>query len=879
MKKLFFYSLLIVGFFLIPNTSSAYYSCSWGSPSCYHYCGIQYYSYCVSCGGPYTSCTYTGQTGTDAGGNTFSCSCDWVPDSSVSSSFSPSTILNTESTYYSYSSSGANHCRVTHPDGSGTWDPAALSFGGSYSGSSFPSGLTTTVTCDINGLGISSTDATLTVCSPGQVIVNGNCSAPVCSPTTLISTGHSCTDLGYTNGTFDVSYNSCTGAWINFTYFGCYTPTGTWTAPTCPSSCSASNPSYYCSGGNGYCSTNSPATLACAATLSGASCPTGTWTYASCPSSCTSSTQYQTCSGGNGYCSGSASSRTCAATLSGASCPTGTWSSAPACPTACGTAASTTYGTCSGGNGYCSGSAPSRSCAATVSCATWSTAPACSPATPACGDAAYTTYATCSTGTLSDCTGTRPSRTCAAGAACPIDGTCGSANGVLYANGSSPYSPYTQCGSGTASVTTPPTAGNTTSWTCSGTNGGAASATCSASQDVADYCGTYSSSTPRPAEPTSGPTACGHGAYANSPADVTTSGAQAWRWSCGTVTSCTAPKYGCTTTTDTNYNATGPGNIYNCANTCANGGTNYPTCTLAPTASLSASPNPVAYATRSTLTWSSTNASSCTAGGAWSNSGTLSGSGLTNPLTSDTTFTFQCTGSGGTSALQSVTVAVGAAAACSLPWGGTIANGVSTTAYQASSVTSPATCASVSESRTCDNGVLSGSYTNQTCSVIPTATLTAAPETIRRNRSATLTWSSGGAASCVATGGFSTGNATSGSASVTPLTTSAYQITCTGSGGSTTVLAQTTITVINPSVTITAAPVRTLSGSSSIISWSSVDATSCAVSGPGLSATGTSGSRTVAITSQSKYVITCQTADSPVTSSVLVNVAPTFKEF
>ncbi len=54
---------------------------------------------------------------------------------------------------------------------------------------------------------------------------------------------------------------------------------------------------------------------------------------------------------------------------------------------------------------------------------------------------------------------------------------------------------------------------------------------------------------------------------------------------------------------------------------------------------------------------------------------------------------------------------------CDLPWGGTIASGESVTAYQASSVVSPATCASVSQSRTCTEGVLSGSgtYDKQNC--------------------------------------------------------------------------------------------------------------------------------------------------------------------
>ncbi len=106
-----------------------------------------------------------------------------------------------------------------------------------------------------------------------------------------------------------------------------------------------------------------------------------------------------------------------------------------------------------------------------------------------------------------------------------------------------------------------------------------------------DSCGTYSGITPRLTEPTTNPTACNPGTYANSPADTTTAGSQAWNWSCGTVTTCSAPKYGCTTVTDTNYNATGPNNIYNCALTCANGATNYPTCSLLPTVTTSSITN------------------------------------------------------------------------------------------------------------------------------------------------------------------------------------------------------------------------------------------------------------------------------------------------
>lgn len=54
---------------------------------------------------------------------------------------------------------------------------------------------------------------------------------------------------------------------------------------------------------------------------------------------------------------------------------------------------------------------------------------------------------------------------------------------------------------------------------------------------------------------------------------------------------------------------------------------------------------------------------------------------------------------------------------CNLPWGGSINHNSSVTAYSASSVPCGSSCASVSETRTCVDGFLSGSYTNGSCSV------------------------------------------------------------------------------------------------------------------------------------------------------------------
>lgn len=74
-----------------------------------------------------------------------------------------------------------------------------------------------------------------------------------------------------------------------------------------------------------------------------------------------------------------------------------------------------------------------------------------------------------------------------------------------------------------------------------------------------------------------------------------------------------------------------------------------------PTASLSANPTAVRVNGSSTLSWSSTNASSCKALGGWSGTKATSGSEATGALSNSTTYTLQCTGGGG-SAGQSVTV-------------------------------------------------------------------------------------------------------------------------------------------------------------------------------------------------------------------------------
>ncbi len=78
-----------------------------------------------------------------------------------------------------------------------------------------------------------------------------------------------------------------------------------------------------------------------------------------------------------------------------------------------------------------------------------------------------------------------------------------------------------------------------------------------------------------------------------------------------------------------------------------------------PTATLSASAAQVASGNTVTLTWSSQNATSCTATDGWNGTLAVSGTQTSSPITAQTTFTLTCTGSGGSTS-QSVTVSVSA---------------------------------------------------------------------------------------------------------------------------------------------------------------------------------------------------------------------------
>jgi hypothetical protein len=77
-----------------------------------------------------------------------------------------------------------------------------------------------------------------------------------------------------------------------------------------------------------------------------------------------------------------------------------------------------------------------------------------------------------------------------------------------------------------------------------------------------------------------------------------------------------------------------------------------------PTVALSASPTGITAGGSSTLTWTSTNATGCTASGGWSGAKSANGSEQISNILTVTIYSISCTGSGGTSSVVSATVSV-----------------------------------------------------------------------------------------------------------------------------------------------------------------------------------------------------------------------------
>ncbi|MGY6215070.1 InlB B-repeat-containing protein [Methylolobus aquaticus] len=221
-----------------------------------------------------------------------------------------------------------------------------------------------------------------------------------------------------------------------------------------------------------------------------------------------------------------------------------------------------------------------------------------------------------------------------------------------------------------------------------------------------------------------------------------------------------------------------------------------------PTVTLTASATNITDGDSVTLTWSSTEATRCEAGGPWSvEPSQLTGSISVSPSTTSA-FTLNCTGDGGTGtaavtivvAPKTYTITASAGSNGSISPSGTIT--VLKGASQSFTLVprSGYRVASVIVDGVNVGALTAYSFTNVTANhsiagtferiPAPTVTLTANPTSIRRGQSATLSWTSTNATSCTASSGWSGSKPLSGSSLVAPRSSTTYNLSCTGSGGS-----------------------------------------------------------------------------------------------
>src|SRR5271169_1760473 len=161
-----------------------------------------------------------------------------------------------------------------------------------------------------------------------------------------------------------------------------------------------------------------------------------------------------------------------------------------------------------------------------------------------------------------------------------------------------------------------------------------------------------------------------------------------------------------------------------------------------------------------------------------------------------------------------------------------------------------------------------GSVAPTSTTPAPTLTLTVTPANVQSGGKAAVRWSSTNATSCMASGGWSGSETTSGTTSTGALSAStSYSLACSGSGGTAT--ADATVTVPPPpTVSITASPASVISGQSPTLTWSATNATSCTASGGWSGPKSTSGTTsTGTLSANTSYILTCAGTGGSVSAS------------
>jgi Protein of unknown function (DUF4038)/Putative collagen-binding domain of a collagenase len=321
-----------------------------------------------------------------------------------------------------------------------------------------------------------------------------------------------------------------------------------------------------------------------------------------------------------------------------------------------------------------------------------------------------------------------------------------------------------------------------------------------------------------------------------------------------------------------------------------------------PSITFTATPSAITAGQSSTLDWTTSGDTTCTASGGWSGTKATTGSESVSPATS-TTYTLACGGIGGTTT-KSVTVTVGvtpaptvsltpspaaitAGQSSTLTW--TTSNATSCTASggtftgtkptNGSEQVSPVVTTQYTLACTGPGGSRSRSATVTVTAIpAPTVTLTPNPASIAPGGSSTLTWTTTNATSCTASGGSFTGTRpTSGSEQVSPAVTTVYGLSCDGPGGTGSRNATVTVTAIPaPTVTLTPNPASIAPGGSSTLTWTTTNATSCTASGGSFTGTRpTSGSEQVSPAVTTVYTLSCSGAGGSGSGMATVTVGIT----
>ncbi len=315
-----------------------------------------------------------------------------------------------------------------------------------------------------------------------------------------------------------------------------------------------------------------------------------------------------------------------------------------------------------------------------------------------------------------------------------------------------------------------------------------------------------------------------------------------------------------------------------------------------PTVTLSSNPASILAGATSTLTWASTNATSCDARGGWNGGKILSGSQTISPATT-TTYVLTCTGVNGMVS-ATTTVAVSAVPTPTLNFSASpsqiMSGATSTLSWSSNNVTSctgsggwsgskslqgpmtvsPATTTSYVLSCSGSGGMVYGTTTIVvTPALVPSVSLVANPGQIMNGASSTLTWMSANVSSCIGAGGWSGSPGLSGSLVVSPATTTQYALTCTGAYG--VAAATTTVSVTQtpmPSLSFTASPSSIAFGATSTLLWNSLNTSSCVGSGGWSGSPGLSGSLVVSPATTTMYVLTCTGGSGTISGTSTVTV-------